>query len=162
MGIFDNLKKTALNQLVNAVEKSVTGSSHASHSSQGSPRQPSPAPQSSARPVSPNSSPSGKKTNQIFDEILASEFSGLQLVREASPESIGIKAPAPCRPYSYALLRDGKAVVAIMLTDHNRDRNSAFLNARKSALDSKVTFLNFYTHRPNERNYVVSRIKNAL
>ena len=161
MGIFDNLKKTALNQIVNAVEKSVTGSSHASNSSQGNYQKSSPAPQSSARPVS-HSGPSGKKTNQKFDEIFASEFSGLQIMREASPESIGIKAPAPCRPYSYALLRDGKAVVAIMLTDHNRDRNSAFLNARKSALDSKVTFLNFYTHCPNERNYVVSRIKNAL
>jgi len=165
MGLFDNLKKTALSKIVDVVEKTienVPGVTTGSGSSYGgtSPSRPS----SSAPSFQNNSTDSNKNINvdQMFEQILATEFSNMQVVKNASPESVGVSAPHPCKPYSFALLRNGKAAVLIMLTPHNRDRNSAFLNAKKSALNSNTKFLNFYTHFPNEQDYVISRIKNAL
>jgi len=165
MGIFDNLKKTALGKIVDVVEKTienVPGVTTGSGSSYGGT---SPSRASSSTPSFQNNSTNSNKNiniDQMFDQILATEFSNIQVVKNASPESVGVSAPHPCKPYSYALLRNGKAAVLIMLTPHNRDRNSAFLNAKKSALDSNIKFLNFYTHFANEQNYVISRIKNAL
>ena len=176
MGLFDSLKKTAVNKIVNTVEKSVgktidgavgrkidnaagslfnSKSSHANTSGNSS---------QSAGPAAHqnNAAANTENLDQKFDQILAAEFSDLKVVRNASPESVGITASGPSRPYTYALLRNGKTVAAIMLTPHNRDKNSAFLNAKKSALNSNVKFLNFYTHFSNERSYVVSRIKSAL
>ena len=162
MGLFDNLKKTTLGKIVDTVQKTVESASGASARPGGqSPSGSYAAPQNTERPVARNNF-ENSNIDQKFDRILAEEFSDLEIVRNASPESIGISAPEPCKPYSYALMRNGKAAVVIMLTLHNRDRNSAFLNAKKSALKTNITFLNFYTHFANERDYVVSRIKNAL
>ena len=171
MGLFNDLKKAAkdigkidVSRIANTFEKAIGGTAGsaikpgAGHESLSGP---SPSSQSTNN-VSFGNNPTEINVDQMFDQILTHEFSNLELVKNVSPQSVGIAAPHPCRPYSYALLRNGKIAVVIMLTPHNRDRNSAFLNAKKSALDSNVKFLNFYTHFSNERNYVISRIKNVL
>ena len=174
MGLFDDLKKAAkgignidVGKIANTVGKAV-GNTAGSVVKSGH-ESPYPSSQNSGasshynNSVNTNlgSSPDAN-IDHIFNQILAAEFSDLKIIKNATPESVGITAPHPCRPYSYALLRNGKAAVVIMLTPHNRDRNSAFLNAKKSALDSNVKFLNFYTHFVNEHNYVVTRIRSAL
>ena len=180
MGFLDGLKKTAINKIVdstgknlgnaigktiiskieNAAGASIKSTGKPDNSHENSPR--SFAADQKTSPAQSGSPVNSLNVEQKFDQIFAAEFSDLAVVRNASPESIGIQAPQPCRPYTYALQRGGKTVAAIMLTPHNRDKNSAFLNARKSALDSRIAFLNFYTHFENERGYVVSRIKNVL
>jgi len=175
MGLFDDLKNSAMKKIVNttgntignALGKAINskienalGAALKPNSKPDSSRENSPQPAAAVQPeVRHNDS---VNIDQKFDQILASEFSGLQVMKNVSPGSVGVSAPQPCKPYSYALLRNGKIAAAIMLTPHNRDRNAAFLNARKSALDAKIGFLNFYTHFANERNYVITRIKNAL
>ena len=182
MGLFDSIKKTAINKIVDNAGKSIGNSigntlgktiSNKIENTLGgvlpksgsSPVYPAQNRQSSSNQVFENQGSWNQDfavVDRKFDQILASNFSDLQVVKNASPESVGILAPQPCRPYNYALLRNGKIAVAILLTPHNRDRNSAFLNAEKAALNSKVAFLNFYTHYPNERDYIVSRIRKAL
>ena len=160
MALFDNLKKTALGKIAGVVEKTMENVSGASIKSGGSQTNHSPVTPAAANPQHTGSS--AEDINQKFDRIFATEFSGLEIRKTAAPESIGISAPQPCRPYSYALLRNGKAIAAIMLTPHNRDKNSAFLNAKKSAENSNIRFLNFYMHFANESSYVINRIKNAI
>ena len=159
MGLFDDLKKSALGKIVEAVEKTIEKTPGAGVKPSGnSERSSGSSAASASAPVPQDNANIGQK----FDQILAAEFSDFKVVKNAAPESLGIKAPDPCRPYSYALLRNGKTALAIMLTPHNKDRNWPFLNAKNAARDSNITFLNFYTHFTNERNYVVSRIKKAL
>ena len=171
MSLFDKLKKATSGQLGDALGKAIEGVTKATAQfGAQEPSRPQAAPQSVGRaapgapaphaPFAP--APHAEDAERRFGQILAEEFADLQVVKEAAPGSIGISAPNPCRPYSYALLRGGRPVMAIMLTPHNRDRNSAFLNARKAAQGANIAFLNFYTHFPNERGYVVSRIKSAL
>ena len=184
MGLFDSIKKTAINKIVDNTGKSIgnsignslgktlgnkIGNTMGGILPKSGSGFGSPAKSGGSQPSAPNVSQNNfinqaasENIDQKFDQILASEFSGLQVVRNAAPGSVGVQAKQPCRPYNYALMRNGKIAVAILLTPHNRDRNSAFLNAKKAALDSKVAFLNFYTHFPNERSYIVSRIKSAL
>ena len=164
MALFDNLKKTALGKIAGVVEKTienVSGTSIKSGDNQVNHSRVSPAAVNQDQQAN-HSGPAGENINQKFDRILAAEFSNLEIRKDASPESIGISAPQPCRPYSYALLRNGRAVAAIMLTPHNRDKNSAFLNAKKSAQNSNIQFLNFYMHFENENSYVINRIKSAI
>ena len=158
MGLFDELKKTTLGKIVDTVEKSLESFTD---SSAKPAERVEPAIQPSTA-VSAEPAGSSMSVEQKFDDILGTEFADLQVVRNASPESIGISAPTPCRPYTYALLRGGKTAAVIMLTPHNRDHNAAFLNAKKAAMNSSAAFLNFYTHFANERGYVVSRIRDAL
>jgi len=183
MGFLDDLKKSAINKIVdttgknigNALGKAISNSignavNNVANSAAKSNTKPDNSHETPPRPsgaVQPealraNSANTDAAIDRKFDEILAAEFPDLSVIKNAPPESVGIAAPHPCKPYSYALQRSGKTVAAIMLTPHNRDKNSAFLNARKSALDSKIVFLNFYTHFANERGYVVTRIRNAL
>ena len=160
MGLFDSLK--SLSKIVDSVEKSLGDIVDSAKPAGGENSSvPAPAPVQQVPVYSePVSSP--MNVEQKFDEIFAAEFSDCQVIKNADPQSVGISAPIPCRPYTYALLRGGQPVLVILLTQHNRDRNAAFLNAKRSAMNSSVKFLNFYTHYPNERGYVVTRIRSAL
>ena len=179
MGLFNFFKKGVLKKVAKTVEKSVKNVPNVSIKSGSSQQSPPPssavnrAPSPEARPnPSSVSSAAASRTassartsvsvDQKFDEILSTEFSDLSVMKNVSAESIGISALDPCQPYSYVLQRDGKTVLAIMLTPHNRDKNTAYINARKSAKDSQIVFLNFFRHFPNERDYIVSRIRDAL
>ena len=178
MGLFDNLKKVGLDKLadkiedtigtaaervtdaVRDIESSVSSGGATQNTGYGSSQNVEYTASQTTEPV--ESQDDAVNINQIFEQIFATEFSDLQVSKEVSPDSVGIVAPTPCRPYSYALRRNGQPVAVIMLTPHNRDHNAAFMNAKAAAQNSNVVFLNFYTHFQNERNYVISRIKNAL
>ena len=161
MGLFDSLKKAVAGNIANELKKSIQNSAGTGSTYESSPRHSAGVNRTSPGSPGPAANDSVDIV-QKFEQIFAAEFSDLELVKNASPESLGIKAPNPCKSYSYALRRNGKTAALIMLTPRNRDRNSAFLNARDSALKSNVPFLNFYTHFYNDRNYIVSRIRKAL
>ena len=174
MGLFDGikggLKDLALDKLVDKIEDSVESvaenvadsiglrDSNASYApAQQNTEYSAPQNTESAAPQN-----DGMSVVQRFEQIFATEFADLQVSKEVSAESVGIAAPSPCRPYSYALKRGGQPVLVIMLTPHNRDHNAAYMNAKAAAEKSSVAFLNFYTHFQNDRSYIVSRIRNAL
>ena len=178
MGLFDNIKKIGLDKIVDKIEDTIgTTTERVTDAVRdiNSPASPGGAMQNTENGSSQNmgytapqntgpidSQNNAMNINQKFEQIFSTEFSDLQVSKEVSPDSVGIVAPTPCRPYSYALRRNGQPVAVIMLTPHNRDHNAAFINAKAAAQNSNIVFLNFYTHFQNERNYVVTRIRNAL
>ena len=177
MGLFDSLKNLGLDKIVDSIGESIESAaervndavnnnpSDSSGYAQQNTQYAAPQNAGYAAPQSAeNFAPQDEKVDvvQKFEQIFATDFADLQVTKEASPESVGIAAPGPCRPYSYALWRGGQPALVIMLTPHNRDHNAAFMNAKAAATNSNVAFLNFYTHFLNERNYVVSRIRSAL
>ncbi len=118
-------------------------------------------PQNTAQQAEPSYAPpcACGSMPEYFTKILSEDFSDYTVQRFASAASIGIAANIPSKPYDFALVKNGAVAGVIMLTEHNRDRNSAFLNAKNAALSAGVPFINFYTHMANERGYVVSRIR---
>lgn len=96
-----------------------------------------------------------------IQSILAQEFPAYTVAPNVSGVTWGVVAE-PCKPYDYCLCANGRIAAAIMLTDHNRDNNTAYRNAKAACKACGVPFINFYTHMPNERSYVVNRIKSFL
>lgn len=121
--------------------------------------------QQNARPEQQPSAPSVAESfacgyiPDYFAKILTEDFSDYTVQRAATASSLGFATSAPAKPYDFALAKNGAVAGVIMLTEHNRDKNSAFLNAKNAALSAGVPFINFYTHMANERGYVVSRIR---
>ena len=95
-----------------------------------------------------------------FDGLLRAEFPGYTVERGVTASALGF-SPAG-KPYDYCLYKGGVPAGVIMLTEHNRDRNAAFLNAKAAAKNAGVPFINFYTHFPNENAYVTGRIKSFI
>lgn len=98
---------------------------------------------------------------QTMPEILAACFPAYEVQREVPASAFGWSV-SPARPYSYCLYSGGYLSAVIMLTPHNRDNNAAFRNARAACAENGIPFINFYTHMPNERQYVVERIRSFL
>ena len=67
------------------------------------------------------------------------------------------------QPYSFVLEAGGKAKAVVMLgSGHSHDSNVKYLIARMYAEKLELPYINFYTQMPNERNYVIERIRKFL
>lgn len=67
------------------------------------------------------------------------------------------------QPYTFVLYEGGIARGVIMLgKGHSHDSNVKYLIARKYANRIQLPYINFYTQMPNERDYVIARIKKLM
>ena len=114
-----------------------------------------------------------------FKEILASEFS-LYTIRENVPvtdlagfanDEFKLYQTRPTQaykaewgqPYTFVLETGGSAKGVVMLGNgHSHDSNVKYLIARKYAQKMGLPYINFYTQMPNERAYVIERIRKFL
>ena len=117
--------------------------------------------------------------NAYFKEILTSEFPSYT-IREnvAVPDLVGFVTdefklyktrPTQAykaewgQPYSFVLEEGGKPVGVVMLgKGHSHDSGVKFLIARMYAKKLGLPYINFYTQMPNERDYVIGRIRKLL
>ena len=142
-------------------------------------RQAQPAP----HPAEPERAPEREKTAaewvDYFREILKSEFPSYD-IREnvAVTDLVGFVSDEfqlyTTRPYqvykaewgqpfTFVLEQNGKAVGVVMLgSGHSHDANVKYLISRVYAEKLNLPYINFYTQMPNERNYVIGRIRKFL
>ena len=67
------------------------------------------------------------------------------------------------QPYSFVLENGGKAIGVVMLgKGHSHDSGVKYLIARMYAKKLDIPYINFYTQMPNERDYVIGRIRKLL
>ena len=67
------------------------------------------------------------------------------------------------KPYTFVLEKDGAAKAVVMLGNgHSHDSNVKYLIARVYAKKMGIPYINFYTQMPNERDYVIGRIRKFL
>jgi len=67
------------------------------------------------------------------------------------------------QPYSFVLYQGAVPAAVVMLgSGHSHSSNVKYLVARMFAKKSGLPYINFYTQMPNERDYVVSRIRKFL
>lgn len=101
-------------------------------------------------------------SNAYFASILNEAFSQYTVKTSVSAAELGFSACLPAKAFDFALTEGGVCRAVIMLTPRNRDNNAAFKNAKAAAQGAGVEFINFYTHFPNERSYVIARINSFL
>ena len=153
MGFFDKLAKglasEVLGNIVKNTSSGTTGNTGQS-ANQNTVRQ-------TVNAVRTGSAP-GMNIRAYFAEILASAFSQYQ-VRENIPLS---EFGAEGRPFDFGLYQNGTLVSVVVLAEHNRTRNHPYWNSQKKAQELNIPFINFYTHMPNERGFVINRIKRLM
>ena len=67
------------------------------------------------------------------------------------------------QPYTFVLEANGSAEAVVMLgKGHSHDENVKYLIARMYAEKLNLPYINFYTQMPNERSYVIGRIRKFL
>ena len=67
------------------------------------------------------------------------------------------------KPYTFVLYQGGRPRGIVMLGDgHSHSANVKYLIARKYAQKLNIPYINFYSQMPNERQYVISRIRKFL
>ena len=67
------------------------------------------------------------------------------------------------QPYTFVLEAGGSPKGVVMLgKGHSHDENVKYLVARMYAEKLNLPYINFYTQMPNERGYVIGRIRKFL
>lgn len=167
MGLFDRLAKQGLNKVKDRIEKAAgvdldnALDKLSDAIGQGASRQS--AAESAAAPARPAyRAPAAPVDAAYFARILAEEFPEYAAEPATPASALGFAATLPAKPYDFALLQGGTCRAVVMLTEHNRDNNMAFKNAKQAAQSAGIPFINFYLHYPNERGYVIQRIRSFL
>ena len=99
---------------------------------------------------------------RYFAEILSSEFPQYSVKRNVPVEHDDAFLVVVA-PYTFVLYQGGQPAAVVMLGDGaSHSRNVKYLIARMYAKKLGLPYINFYTQCPNERGYVVSRIRQFL
>lgn len=136
------------------------------------------APQPAVRQTYPEST--GEiKPKSYFAEIIATEFPQYGVAENVpvtdlagfANDSFQLYETRPYQaykaewgaPYTFVLYADGGAKGIVMLGDgHSHCSNVKYLISRAYAKKLGLPYINFYTQMPNERDYVISRIRKFL
>lgn len=117
--------------------------------------------------------------NAYFAEILASEFPEYSVKRNVpvtdlagyATDTFKLYDTRPLQaykaewgePYTFVLSQGGTPAGIVMLgSGHSHDSNVKYLIARMYAKKLGLPYINFYTQMPNERSYVIGRIRKFM
>jgi len=147
----------------------------------GNDKQPSEQATSSQRPIAqaPQTERNDSEWKAYFKEILQSEFPAYGIRENVPvPDLAGFandefklydSRPKQAykaewgKPYTFVLESGGQPKAVLMLGNgHSHDSNVKYLIARMYAKKLGLPYINFYTQMPNEREYVIGRIRKLL
>lgn len=134
------------------------------------------------RTAAPTSKPEPKPIvdpNAYFAEILATEFPQFSVKRNVPVTDLAGFDSEECqlyetrpvqsykaewgKPYTFVLYQGETPVGIVMLGDgSSHARNVKYLVSRMFAKKMGLPYINFYTQMPNEKAYVVERIKKFM
>ena len=117
--------------------------------------------------------------NAYFKEILMSEFPSFTIRENVKVTDLVGFAADECQlyttrpsqvykaewgqPFTFVLEADGKPKGVVMLgSGHSHDENVKYLIASMYAGKLYIPYINFYTQMPNERSYVIGRIRKFM
>ena len=117
--------------------------------------------------------------NAYFKEILLSEFPAYTIRENVKVTDLVGFVADECQlyttrptqvykaewgqPYTFVLESDGKAKGVVMLGNgHSHDAGVKYLIARMYTEKLGIPYINFYTQMPNERSYVIGRIRKFM
>ena len=178
MGLFDLLGKVgkAVSQVQDALKDASDQIS--SQLKDAGLERPQSAPQPAVRQTYPEST--GEiKPKSYFAEIIATEFPQYGVAENVpvtdlagfANDSFQLYETRPYQaykaewgaPYTFVLYADGGAKGIVMLGDgHSHCSNVKYLSSRAYAKKLGLPYINFYPQMPNERDYVISRIRKFL
>ena len=141
--------------------------------------QPQPKPQPAATTHYEEKERTDSEWLAYFREILATEFSQYSIREKVAVTDVAgfandefqLYKTRPTQaykaewgqPYTFLLEQAGVPKGVVMLgKGHSHDSNVKYLIARMYAKKAGLPYINFYTQMPNERDYVIGRIRKFL
>jgi hypothetical protein len=104
----------------------------------------------------------GGKTREQFVDFVKSSFGAeYQIIENVATTRIHPDY-VDARDLDLVFVKDGRPVLAILFTAHNKEKRMDFENARRVCANSGIKFLNFFEQMPNLDEYIVSRIRESL
>ncbi len=175
MGLLSNILKAVAGKAIDEIEKTINDAVS------GKTSQPTAARESTTRQSYSSETPerSVAEWQTYFREILQTEYPTLN-IREnvAVTDIVGAVAdefqlyntrPRQVyraewgQPYSFVLYEGSTPKAVVMLgSGHSHSANVKYLIARMYAKKSGMPYVNFYTQMPNERTYVVGRLRKFI
>ena len=182
MGLFDNVVKKGLgdalggalgSKVTDAIEQATgidlnkDGQAGSSGSAYGSQAQPVPVPgqqeaqqqasdQHTAFQEAPISQSGMQTTDKAYFRGIINECFSNYIIREdVSVSELGGEGT----PYDFMLIANGSCAAVIMLVDKSHNRTKGYKGAEEAAQASGVPLIYFWTRMPNERGFVINRIK---
>jgi len=163
-------------KLVDVVKENIETATTAKPASQPT-AQPKPTPQPTAETFEKEKTPA--EWEAYFREILATAFPQYTVREKVAVTEVAGFAndefqlyktrPRQAykaewgQPYTFVLEQMGAIKGIVMLGNgHSHDSNVKYLIARMYAKKAGIPYINFYTQMPNERDYVIGRIRKFL
>ena len=105
--------------------------------------------------------PRNKNLNEFINLVKVNFGGEYEIVDEYHPSNID-PTYEYARPYTMAFFKEGRLVLTILFTEHNKDRSRYFKDAKRACEENGITCLNFFAHFENADDYVINRIREQL
>ncbi len=92
-----------------------------------------------------------------LEDVVIREWPDCELRREVPAYELGAFEGA--KSYSYGLYRMEQPIAMIMILNRNGNNRQDVLLSQLASVESGVCYMNFYTHLPNETDYISNRLK---
>ena len=93
-------------------------------------------------------------------EIMASEFPGLELRENVSPQTLG--GTGRFMDYSFGVYQDGQPKLFMMVVGKTTCSHREYRWSKEQAQAAGVPMINFVEHYPNKMDYIVNRLHQYL
>lgn len=93
-----------------------------------------------------------------IEYVLKEEWSGYEIRRNVSASEF--MAEEGARDYSYGIYQDGQPQAMLMvLNNRNHGRLKEICKSRNACDRMRIPYMNFYSHLPNDIEYISNRLK---
>lgn len=119
-------------------------------------------------PYYPEKNPSfyngGYPTDDLYFAHLITEenFPGHTVLADVSPRRFDPNAHPSCFPISYLFEREGEPVLAVLIMNPNQYRSMIAKGTYEVLAKARIPYLRFFKGMENDREYVLSRIREDL
>ena len=106
-------------------------------------------------PINKNLKASGEKGLRArFEQVVAADFSSYELRKDIPASDTGAVG------YSYGLYKGGMPCAFInVITNRNLYKKPEYIKAKQASVSRGVPHMNFFSHMPNEMEYISKRLK---
>ena len=101
--------------------------------------------------------------DEYFNTLVTEEnFPGYKIERNVHVNVFNEDAHPRCFPITYLFSKDDEPVLAVFLMNYNQYHAMISEGAYEVLMEENINYIRFYRSFPNEKDYVINRIKENL
>lgn len=101
-------------------------------------------------------------TQKQFDEWFRYCFSDYVIEKDVPASRLDASAHPACTPIQFLFIRDSRPVLAVVLVTQKNYRGKNVKGTQELCEKAGIRYIRFFMEYPNERDYVIDRVKSFL